>query len=97
MASQESQEIEEAKREYERYGEKLGEDHPDTLQSLNNLAALLHSKGEYDSALPLVEKCLEGRKRVLGDNHHDTLISLNTLALLFCSKGEYDRALPLSE
>jgi tetratricopeptide (TPR) repeat protein len=75
----------------------LGDEHPDTLQSLNNLALLFKRKGEYDRALPLFEECLAKRKRALGDEHPDTLTSLNNLAALFDSKGEYDRALPLYE
>ena len=70
---------------------------PDTLQSLNNLAGIFESKGEYDRALPLYEECLAKSKRVLGDDHPDTLQSLNSLAILFKNKGEYDRALPLYE
>jgi len=62
---------------------------------LNALAVLFKSKGEYDRALPLFEKCLAKRKRVLGEDHPSTLISLNNLAALFESKGKYDRALPL--
>ena len=47
----------------------LGEDHPDTLMSLNGLAGLFYSKGDYDRALPMVEECLAKRKRVLGEDH----------------------------
>jgi tetratricopeptide (TPR) repeat protein len=36
----------------------LGDDHPSTLVSLNNLAVLFESKGEHDRALPLFEECL---------------------------------------
>ena len=75
----------------------LGEDHPSTLGSLNNLAILFKNKGEYDRALPLYEECLAKMKRVLGEDHPDTLVSLNNLASLFYNKGEYDRALPLYE
>ena len=50
----------------------LGEDHPDTLTSLDNLASLFYSKGEYDRALPLFEECLAKMKRVLGEDHPDT-------------------------
>ncbi len=75
----------------------LGDEHPDTLISLNNLALLFDNKGEFDRALPLYEECLAKRKRVLGDEHHDTHDSLDNLAGLFKSKGEYDRALPLYE
>ena len=50
----------------------LGDEHPDTLISLNNLAALFYSKGKYDRALPLYEECLAKSKRVLGDQHPHT-------------------------
>ena len=58
----------------------LGEDHPNTLISLNNLAGLFCSMGEYDRALPLYEDCLAKRKRVLGEDHPHTLASLGNLA-----------------
>jgi hypothetical protein len=75
----------------------LGEDHPDTLSSLNNLASLLDDKGDYDRALPMYEEYLEKGKRILGEDHPDTLGSLNGLAVLFDNMGDYDRALPLYE
>ena len=33
----------------------LGVDHPDTADSLNNLAGLYHAQGRYDEAEPLYE------------------------------------------
>ncbi len=73
----------------------LGDDNPDTLASLNNVAALFYCKGEYYRALPLYEECLAKMKMVLGDDHPDTFASLDNLALLFYCKGECDRALSL--
>jgi nephrocystin-3 len=32
----------------------LGKEHPDTLASVHNLAALLYSKGDYEGAQPLL-------------------------------------------
>ncbi len=75
----------------------FGDRHPDTASSLNNLAALYESMGEYDRALPLYEASLEIRKSELGDRHPDTASSLNNLAELYRLMGEYDRALPLYE
>ena len=66
----------------------LGEDHPDTLTSLNNLAGLFESMGDYDRALPMYEECLAKRKRVLGEDHPSTLASLNNLAVLFNTMGD---------
>ena len=36
----------------------LGERHPDTATSLNNLAELLRSQGDYAAAKPLYEQAL---------------------------------------
>ena len=38
---------------------KLGEDHPDTLNSLNNLALLLFNRGHLAEAEPLYREALE--------------------------------------
>jgi len=70
----------------------LGEWHPDTVTSLNNLAELLRTKGEYDEAEPLYRQTLAIHKQVLGEWHPDTATSLNNLALLLQDKGEYDEA-----
>ena len=73
----------------------LGDTHPDTLYSMNNLAVLYESKFKYDLAEPLYKDCLEKRKAVLGDTHLDTLTSINNLAELYRSQGKYDCAEPL--
>ena len=38
---------------------KLGEDHPDTLRSLNNMALLLKAQGHLEEAKPLYREALE--------------------------------------
>ena len=70
----------------------LGPEHPDTLTSVNNLAALLRIKGDYAQAEPLYRRALKGRERILGKNHPDTLESVNNLALLLSDKGDYAQA-----
>jgi hypothetical protein len=59
----------------------LGEDHPDTLNSANNLAVDLRGLGEYQAARELDEDTLARRRRVLGEDHPDTLNSANNLAV----------------
>ena len=73
----------------------LGNEHPDTLTSVNNLALLLRRTGRYDEAEPLYRRALEARERTLGNEHPDTLISVNNLAVLLDNKGRYDEAEPL--
>jgi hypothetical protein len=47
----------------------LGEEHPDTASSLNNLALLLSEQGSYQEARPLYERALAIREKVLGEEH----------------------------
>ncbi|MDW4911440.1 tetratricopeptide repeat protein, partial [Streptomyces sp. ADMS] len=58
----------------------LGEDHPDTLASRNNLAYAYQSAGDLGRSIPLYEQTLADRVRVLGEDHPDTLVSRNNLA-----------------
>ena len=67
--------------------EVLGERHPDTLASLDNLAALYLNQGRYGEAEPLYEQALQLRREVLGERHPDTLQSLNDLAALYDRQG----------
>ncbi len=66
---------------------QLGDRHPDTATSLNNLAALYKSQGRYSEAEPLYVQALEIRQTELGDRHPDTATSLNNLALLYSFAG----------
>ena len=61
---------------------ELGDDHPDTLSAINNLAYLIEAQGRPSEAEPLYREALEGRRRVLGDDHPDTLISVNNLGAM---------------
>ena len=58
----------------------LGEEHPQTLGSMNNLALVLDSQGKYEEAELIHRQTLELRKKVLGKEHPETLTSMNNLA-----------------
>jgi tetratricopeptide repeat protein/uncharacterized protein DUF4062/NB-ARC domain-containing protein len=77
--------------------DKLGEDHPDTLDSANNLALDLHALGEYQQARTLNEDTLTRYRRVLGEDHPRTLVSASNLALDLHALGEYQQARTLQE
>src|SRR5690348_16282680 len=53
----------------------LGDDHPSTLDSANNLSIDLHELGELQAACDLAKNTLDRRRRVLGKDHPDTLLS----------------------
>jgi len=50
----------------------LGAEHPSTMTSLNNLAALYCACGKYREARPLLERALEIYEHVLGRTHPQT-------------------------
>ncbi|MFJ5798607.1 tetratricopeptide repeat protein [Streptomyces decoyicus] len=58
----------------------LGEMHPDTLASRDNLAIAYASAGDLGRAIPLFEATLAQREQVLGDTHPSTLTSRDNLA-----------------
>ena len=72
----------------------LGEEHPDTLDSMNNLALSTRSK----ASMRRPSHCSPGpggRRRVLGEEHPETLTTMNNLAELYVNQGKYAQAEPL--
>jgi hypothetical protein len=74
----------------------LGDEHPDTLTSMNNLALRYSDVGRTKEALQLTEETLTVRKRTLGDEHPDTLTSMSNLALSYWDVGRTKEALQLT-
>ena len=64
-----------------------GAEHPDTLNSVNNLASLYKVPGPPSEAEPLFKRALEARERVLGPEHPETLKSVNNLAASIIAQG----------
>jgi tetratricopeptide (TPR) repeat protein len=60
----------------------LGESHPDTLGSENNLAGLYYSQGRYVKAESLFASCFEKYLVVLGESHPDTINTKEYLDLV---------------
>ncbi|KAH9220074.1 hypothetical protein DL95DRAFT_404095 [Leptodontidium sp. 2 PMI_412] len=73
-------------------GKTLGQEHPQTLTSMDYLAVLLQSQGKYEAAEPLYKETLRLRKKVFSQEHSDTLTSMNNLARLLHSQGKYKAA-----
>jgi hypothetical protein len=47
----------------------LGPEHPDTFESVNNLAGCLYALGDAAGALPLLRRAADGFDIVLGPDH----------------------------
>jgi len=70
----------------------LGEKHPDTLGSMNNLAEVLRSQGKYDEAESMHRQTLMLTKKMLGEEHPSTLDSMNNLAAVLHDQEKYEKA-----
>jgi len=77
---------------YERQRSALGPEHPTTLASANNLAAVYERTGRLDEAEELQKTVLDAKRRVLGPNHPETLSSMHNLALINTARGHLDEA-----
>ncbi|OAP56890.1 hypothetical protein AYL99_09002 [Fonsecaea erecta] len=69
-----------------------GKEHPSTLTSMNNLAAVLSDQGKYEAAEQMHREVVEVRERVLGKEHPETLTSMNNLAGVLSDQGKYEAA-----
>ncbi|MFJ7042260.1 tetratricopeptide repeat protein [Streptomyces sp. NPDC101112] len=79
------------------YEQVLGDTHPLTLASRNNLAGAYREAGDLGRAIPLLETTLAQHEQVLGDTHPNTLASRNNLAGAYREAGDLGRAIPLLE
>jgi len=71
-----------------------GKIHP-MWPSLNNLAQLYATQGQYAQAEPLYKRTLAIKEKALGPDHPDVAMSLNNLAQLYDTQGQYAQAGPL--
>jgi len=57
----------------------LGQEHPDTLSSMTNLASTYRNQGRWNEAEQLQNQVMDLRMRVLGQEHLHTLTSINNI------------------
>ncbi|MEM7352317.1 MAG: tetratricopeptide repeat protein [Acidobacteriota bacterium] len=75
----------------------LGDDHPDTWTSRNNLGEALWALGDRAEARQLFEQTLEARKRLLPPEHPHTSTSMNNLAATLTALGKHADARELHQ
>jgi DNA-binding SARP family transcriptional activator len=76
---------------------RLGDDHPDTLESVSNLSLDLWVLGHYEQGRQLAEDTLTRYRRVLGDDEPPTLKSAHNLSLNLWALGHYEQGRQLAE
>src|ERR1700722_8394909 len=70
----------------------LGEEHPDTLTSMDILASTYWNQGRSKEAEVLQVSVMETRKQVLGEEHPDSLMSMGNLASTYWNQGRWKEA-----
>lgn len=82
--------------------ELLGPDHPDTLESLHDLAYVLHlyyyedTGSSLEEAERLMRKAVDGRIKILSWQNNDTLFSAQVLVQILAYQMKLAEAEPLS-
>ena len=76
--------------------EVLGEKHPDTLSSLNNIAWGYYLCGNYREGIPYAQKSVEFKKENDNVSWKSKVISNDTLALLYSESGEIQKAIDIA-
>ncbi|WP_203886465.1 tetratricopeptide repeat protein [Planotetraspora kaengkrachanensis] len=71
---------------------RLGDDHPDRLAALNDLAGALDGRGRHREAEDLFGSVLTGRRRVLGDENVETLLTRDHLVGAILAQGRFGEA-----
>jgi tetratricopeptide (TPR) repeat protein len=75
----------------------LGEEHPDTIMAMNNLANTLGDQGQLEEAAEMFKKVVEKMRWILGEEHPYTITAMNNLACIFGDQGQLDEAAKMME
>jgi serine/threonine-protein kinase len=76
---------------------RLGPEHPDTLQSMNQLGVVYWQLGQLDKSVPLFEKLLKIREAKLGRDDPETLQAVANLGVNYKDAGKLKEAIGLLE
>jgi tetratricopeptide (TPR) repeat protein len=78
--------------------ELYGEEHPDTVLSLCNIASCHSGLGAHEKALEIgFLPALDIQRKRFGEEHPDTANSLSSIALCYRELGQYDKALEIAQ
>ncbi|KAF8133616.1 P-loop containing nucleoside triphosphate hydrolase protein, partial [Mycena galopus ATCC 62051] len=70
----------------------LGEDHPETLKAMRNLANTYHKLGQFSDAKKLQTVVLEKQKMALGTDDPETLMTMENLSVTCIELGQFKDA-----
>ena len=79
------------RRRWRSCGEKLGDEHPTTLITVNNLGRTYEAAGRIAEAIRLHERTLEKLRSRLTDDHPTTLTAMYGLAKAYRDYGQFEQ------
>jgi len=72
--------------------ELFGEEHTQTIISMNNLAKIFWENGQFSEAKKLFSQALAASKKLYNDDHLDVIITLNNLGWVNWEMGQFQEA-----
>lgn len=78
---------------YQQWLDAYGEDHPQALSALDDVAKNYVEMGRFSDARPLFEQVLEARLETVGAEHLSTAVAMGALGDFFWQSGELDKSL----
>jgi tetratricopeptide (TPR) repeat protein len=82
---------------WQQFKTRLGEDHPDTLETADKALVLVSETGDLHIACVFRDDVLRRSRTVLGEDHQTTLAVANNLAADLFDAGRFDEARDLVE
>lgn len=77
-------------------GRLIMEEHnPSMLVAQSTLAALYNERGQFDCAIPLLQRVASTQERVMGPEHPQTLLTRGNLGFAYIYSGQLEAADPL--
>ncbi|KAH7117464.1 hypothetical protein EDB81DRAFT_733687, partial [Dactylonectria macrodidyma] len=70
----------------------LGNEHPDTIKAMSNLANTLADQGQLHEATSMQREVLQKSQQSLGTEHPDTISVMSNLACTLLDQGQLDEA-----
>ncbi len=70
----------------------LGEDHPDTLYSINTMGTLLTELGEFTEAETYFREAVDKYRKTVGEDHAETISAIGNLGEVLRSQGKMEEA-----
>ncbi len=72
--------------------ELLGDEHPDTLQSVREMGTLQGQMGHHEEQRQLYKEAMLGYRELLGERHLQTLIATGSMGAHYSRTGEFELA-----